>query len=46
MEIKEISRKEYDNFLEKIDSYSFLQTSKMNEVFKSANRDTRLFAPS
>lgn len=44
MEIKEISRKEYDNFLEKIDSYSFLQTSKMNEVFKSANRDTRLFA--
>lgn len=42
MEIKEISRKEYDDFLEKVESYSFLQTSKMSEVLISNNRSTKL----
>ena len=44
MEIKEISRKEYDDFLEKVESYSFLQTSKMSEVLISNNRQTKLLA--
>lgn len=42
MIVKEISRKEYDDFLEKVESYSFLQTSKMNEVLISNNRETKL----
>lgn len=44
MQIKEISRKEYDRFLEKAKPYSFIQTSKMNEVLKSVKSDTRLLA--
>ena len=43
MIVKEISRKDYDEFLEKVKSYSFLQTSKMNEVLISNNRETKLF---
>lgn len=42
MIVKEISRKDYDEFLEKVKSYSFLQTSKMNEVLISNNRETKL----
>ena len=42
MIVKEISRKDYDEFLEKIKSYSFLQTSAMNEVLISNNRKTKL----
>lgn len=42
MIVKEISRKEYDEFLKKVQYYSFLQTSKMNEVLISNNRDTKL----
>lgn len=42
MIVKEISRKDYDEFLEKVESYSFLQTSKMNEVLISNNRQTKL----
>lgn len=42
MIIKEISRIEYDKFLAGVEGYSFLQTSQMNEVLKSNNRETRL----
>lgn len=42
MIVKEISRKDYDEFLEKVKSYSFLQTSAMNEVLISNNRKTKL----
>lgn len=42
MLIKEISRKEYDQFLENVKNYSFLQTSAMNEVLKSNKRKTKL----
>lgn len=44
MQIKEISRREYDIFLEKVKSYTFLHTSKMNEVLKIENNKTRLLA--
>ena len=40
MIIKEISRSEYDEFLDKVKGYSFLQTSQMNEVLKSNNRES------
>lgn len=44
MIIKEISRNEYDGFLDKVESYSFLQTSEMAEVLKSNNRKIKLLA--
>lgn len=44
MIIKEISRSEYDEFLDKVKGYSFLQTSQMNEVLKSNNRETKLLS--
>lgn len=42
MEIKEISRQEYDDFLQGVENYSFLQTSSMNEVLISNGRKTKL----
>lgn len=44
MIIKEISRNEYDEFLGRVESYSFLQTSEMAEVLKSNNRKIKLLA--
>ena len=44
MIIKEISRNEYDDFLGRVESYSFLQTSEMAEVLKSNNRKIKLLA--
>lgn len=44
MIIKEISRKEYDDYLARLRNYSFLQTSQMAEVLKSNNRKTKLLA--
>lgn len=44
MEIKEVSRKEYDDFLKNVSHYSFLQTSQMNEVLISNGRKTKLLA--
>lgn len=44
MKIKEISRCRYDEFLSRLSSYSFLQTSAMNEVLKSNKRKTKLLA--
>ena len=42
MEIKEISRSEYDEFLRKIKNHSFYSTSKMAEVKKIDNAEPRL----
>lgn len=44
MIIKEISRKEYDNYLARLSGVSFLQTSEMAEVLKSNKRKTKLLA--
>lgn len=44
MIIKEISRKQYDDYLHRLTGYSFLQTSEMAEVLKSNNRKTKLLA--
>ncbi len=44
MIIKEISRKEYDDYLARLSGVSFLQTSEMAEVLKSNKRKTKLLA--
>lgn len=44
MIIKEISRKEYDDYLARLSVVSFLQTSEMAEVLKSNKRKTKLLA--
>ena len=44
MNIKEISRKEYDVYLDRLEGVSFLQTSEMAEVLKSNKRKTKLLA--
>ncbi|MSS77450.1 peptidoglycan bridge formation glycyltransferase FemA/FemB family protein [Anaerococcus sp. AGMB00486] len=44
MVIKEISRNKYDDFLKKVETYSFLQTSEMKASLESNNRETKLLA--
>lgn len=44
MVIEEISRNEYDDFLKKVEDYSFLQSSAMKESLESNNREVKLLA--